>query len=246
MCDFLQVKIMRLDKFLSYALNKTRNESRLIIRAGEITVNAITVIKHDFYIDESKDSVCYLGKPIEYRNFVYIMLNKPKGYLSATSDPHFPTVLDLVPEMLRRRLFMAGRLDLDSEGMMILTNDGKFGYHLTSPNRGCEKKYYVEIEPSNSFASADIEAFKSGMIISDGKGIPFMTKPAILEIISAHSAYITVREGKFHQVKNMCLKQGKTVTYLKRVKIGPVELDSSLKPGEYRFLTDSELTQLKK
>lgn len=130
--------------------------------------------------------------------------------------------------------------------MMILTNDGKFGYHLTSPNHSCEKKYYVEIDPSARFVNQDITAFQSGMIIPDGKGNPFMTKPATLEIISSHSAYITVSEGKFHQVKNMCLKQGKTVIYLKRIKIGPVELDPSLKPGEYRFLTESELAQLKK
>lgn len=237
---------MRLDKYLSYALNLTRNEARNIIRNRNIKVNDNIILKTDYSIDEYLDTICYLNQKIDYKNNIYLMLNKPKGYLSATKDDKFPTILDLINKYQKYNLFMAGRLDLDSEGLMILTNDGKFAYNLTSPNHECKKRYYVEIENTIPFTLEDINAFQEGLMIDDGKKNIFKTKLALLEIIDPFKAYITILEGKFHQVKKMCQKVGKTVTYLKRVQIGEIKLDPALKIGEYRLLTDEEIALLKK
>jgi len=235
---------MRLDKFISYALGKTRSEARAIIKQGYIKVNEVIITKNDFYVDEYKDTIVYLGQTLEYKQFIYLMLNKPKGYLSATIDQKIPTVLDLVSEYRKHNLFMAGRLDLDSEGFLLLTNDGKFAHHLASPNHHCPKKYYVEVD--GLFLEEDKISFEEGFKIYDGNKNPFTTKPAVLEIIDDNKAYITIREGKYHQVKKMCLKLNKVVIYLKRVKIGNVELDPKLKLGEYRLLTEKEVEHLKK
>lgn len=234
---------MRLDKYVSYALSKTRSETRAIIKQGSIKVNGKIIVKNDFNVDEYQDNITYNDVKIEYKNFIYIMLNKPQGYLSATEDAKYPTVLDLVKEYQKYNLFIVGRLDLDSEGFILLTNDGKFAHQLTSPNRDRPKTYYVEVD--GNFENDDITNFKEGLFIYDGNKNLFKTKPAILDIIDHNRAYITISEGKYHQVKKMCLKTGKTVLYLKRIKIDQVELDPNLKLGEYRLLTETELETLK-
>ncbi|MGD9886726.1 MAG: pseudouridine synthase [Bacilli bacterium] len=233
---------MRLDKYIAYALGKTRGEARKIIANGEIKVNNQVMRKNDWTVNEYQDEIKHLDEIITYKQFIYIMLNKPKGYLSATKDERLPTIRDLVSEYAHYDLFMVGRLDLDSEGLIIMTNDGKFAHRITSPKKNVAKKYYVIV--NKEFVKQDIHAFEEGLFIYDGNKNLFKTKPSQLEIISEHEAFITIYEGKYHQVKKMCLKQGKEVTYLKRIQIGNVSLDPQLAAGEYRLLTQAEKASL--
>ncbi|MGD9605393.1 MAG: pseudouridine synthase [Bacilli bacterium] len=235
---------MRLDKYLAFALGKTRNEARKTIHNGEIQVNNQIVRKNDWVVDEHKDAIKYLNELIIYKQFVYLMLNKPKGYLSATKDANLPTIIDLVSDFSHYELFMVGRLDLDTEGLIILTNDGKFAHKITSPRHDVPKKYYAKVD--KPFTSQDVLSFQEGLMIYDGNKKLFKTKSSKLDIISDYEAYITIFEGKYHQVKKMCLKAGKEVTYLKRIAIGGVVLDPNLKPGEYRLLNEEEIEMLSK
>lgn len=234
---------MRLDRYLSYVQNLTRNEAKKIIRQGLVKVNEKVVTQADFQVQE-QDCVSYQNEVLNYQEFLYFMLNKPRGYLSSTQDHNRPTVLDLIKGYDKYQLFMVGRLDLDSEGLMILTNDGDLAHRLMSPRYECPKTYYVQVE--GEFVEADIRAFSEGMVIEDGSGEKYQTKPARLQILSKSEAYITIYEGKYHQVKRMCQKQGKEVKYLKRIKIGDLELDQSLLTGQYRELLPKEVELLKK
>jgi len=234
---------MRLDKFISHALGKTRSEARDIIKQGMISVNQTIMRKNDWTVDEYHDLILFNDQPIVFKNYLYLMLNKPMGYLSATKDAKYPTVIDLIKEYENYDLFMAGRLDLDSEGLMIITNDGKFAHGLTSPRHEVPKRYYVKT--NEEFSEADVLAFQEGLFIYDGHKNRFKTQPAVLEIISPQEAYVTIFEGKYHQVKKMCLKVGKNVTYLKRLAMGDLELDPNLKTGEYRLLSVEEIDHLK-
>lgn len=234
---------MRLDKFISHALGKTRSEARDLIKQGLISVNQTVMRKNDWTIDEYHDAILFQDQPICYKNYLYLMLNKPAGYLSATMDEKYPTVISLIKEYQNYDLFMAGRLDLDSEGLMIITNDGKFAHGLTSPRHQVPKKYYVKTD--EAFSEADVLAFREGLFIYDGNKNRFKTQPAVLEILTPQEAYVTIFEGKYHQVKKMCLKVGKNVTYLKRLAMGELELDPNLKTGEYRPLTIEEIDRLK-
>ncbi len=234
---------MRLDKFISHALGKTRSEARDIIKQGQITVNQTIMRKNDWTVDEYHDAILFHDQPIVFKNYLYLMLNKPMGYLSATKDQKYPTVIDLIKEYENYDLFMAGRLDLDSEGLMIITNDGKFAHGLTSPRHEVPKKYYVKTDAA--FSEADVLAFQEGLFIYDGHKNRFKTQPAVLKIISPQEANVTIAEGKYHQVKKMCLKVGKNVTYLKRLAMGELELDPNLKTGEYRLLSVEEIDRLK-
>ncbi|MCK9536028.1 MAG: rRNA pseudouridine synthase [Bacilli bacterium] len=234
---------MRLDKYLSYALNVSRRDSRQIIRLGRVKVNGFTTIKTDFYIDEYQDEIFFDGNQLEYHEFIYLMINKPKGYITATRDLELPTILDLIKDYKKYNLFMAGRLDIDTEGFVLLTNDGNFAYNITKPQSKCEKKYYLETE--EQFSLEDERLCREGLMIRDGKGRLIKTKPARLEIIESNKAYLTIYEGKYHQIKQMCRILGKKLKYLKRIKIGPIDLDSGLKPGEYRLLTTEEVNKLK-
>jgi len=225
---------MRLDKFISDAAAYSRSEIRKLIRYRAVTVNGTVAPTADFQVRES-DEVRLNGKLIPYRKFIYLMLNKPAGYLSAVEDKHDPVVTDLVPQEWKHfNVFPVGRLDKDTEGLLLLTNDGQFDHALMSPKKKISKRYYAELD--RPAEPQDIETFRSGMAFQD-----FTAQPALLEITEDPAkVFIEISEGKFHQVKRMCQRVGKEVTFLKRVKIGALSLDDSLKPGEMRELTPAE------
>ena len=232
---------MRLDNFLTKALSISRSEAVKIIKNKQITVNEKIAIKKDTYIDEQKDVVKYNNQIIEYKEFIYIMLNKPKGYLSATKDLKDKTVIDLID--IKREIFPVGRLDKDTEGLMLLTNNGKYAHYLTSPNHHVIKKYYVEVE--KEIQDEEIKLFCNGLEIRDGKDELYITKEAKLELITNKTCYVYISEGKFHQIKRMFEKINNKVLYLKRVKFGEIELDPKLQLGEYRELTEEEIILFK-
>lgn len=233
--------IVRLDKFVSYTLDITRSDSKRLIKAETITVNDKLITDIGFNIDENVDIVKYLDDVLEYEKYIYLMLNKPQGYISATIGNE-PTVLDLISEYKKYKLSIVGRLDKDTEGLILLTNDGALNHILTSPKSSIYKKYYVEV--AGVFKEEDVELFKNGLNITDGKGNLYTTLPAKLEIINKTSAYISIKEGKYHQVKKMCSKVGKEVVYLKRIQIGKINLDPNLELGEYRKLEEDEIKYL--
>ena len=232
---------MRLDNFLNKALSVSRSEASKIIKDKKIIVNEKIVTKKDTYIDEQKDIIKYNGEIITYKEFIYIMLNKPKGYLSATKDGKEKTVIDLID--IKRDIFPVGRLDKDTEGLLLLTNNGKYAHYLTSPNHHVEKKYYVELE--KDIKPEDIILFCEGLEIRDGKDELYMTKPAKLDVITNNSCYVYITEGKFHQIKRMFEKLDNKVTYLKRVKFGEIKLDETLELGQYRELNEEEIKLFK-
>ncbi len=233
---------MRLDNFLNKALNVSRSEASKIIKNKQITINDKVVVKKDTYIDEQKDIIKYNNQIIEYKEFIYIMLNKPKGYLSATKDAKDKTVIDLID--IKREIFPVGRLDKDTEGLMLLTNNGKYAHFLTSPNHHVIKKYYVEVE--KEILEDEIKLFCNGLEIRDGKDELYITKDANLELITDKTCYVYISEGKFHQIKRMFEKINNKVLYLKRVKFGDIELDETLELGQYRELTEEEIKLFKR
>jgi len=217
---------MRLDKFLANSGVGTRKEVKELLKKRLIKVN-------------DEDEI------ISYKKFVYIMLNKPNGVISATEDKVHKTVIDLLGDEYRTfEIFPVGRLDIDTEGLLLLTNDGVLSHNLLSPNKHVDKKYYVELE--KLLTETDIAKLENGVELKD-----FTTKDAKVEIIENSEesdkikVYITISEGKFHQVKRMFKAVGNEVKYLKRVKMGTLSLDENLKLGEYRELTEDELTKLK-
>ena len=229
--------IMRLDKYLSDATHYTRREIRGLVMRKAITVNGGTAKTADMKVNETSDTICVNGEAIRYRKFIYLMLNKPQGYLSATEDDRDPVVVDLLPEELKHFApFPVGRLDKDTEGLLLLTNDGQFDHELMSPRKNLYKRYYAELDlPATK---ADIELFAAGMEFKE-----FTAKPARLEIDpeDPRKVYVEISEGKYHQVKRMCERAGKTVLFLKRVAIGNLQLDETLECGKVRELTAEEL-----
>ena len=237
---------MRLDKFLANSGIGTRKEVKDILKNKKISVNDTFVKDGKIQIDEEKDIVKYEDKIIYYKPFVYIMMNKPAGVISATEDNHHKTVIDLLNNEYRTYdIFPVGRLDIDTEGLLLLTNDGVLSHNLLSPKKHVNKKYYVKI--ANSLSGDDIKILENGIKLEEN----FVTKKAKVEIICNNSeknenlAYITISEGKFHQVKRMFKAVNNEVLYLKRVKMGSLSLDEKLKLGEYRELTEEELNNLK-
>ena len=229
--------MIRLDKYLSDASPYSRKEIRLLVKRKAITVNGVFARDADMKVNEAEDIICINGELVRYRKFIYLMLNKPQGYLSATEDDRDPVVVDLLPEELKHFApFPVGRLDKDTEGLLLLTNDGQFDHELMSPRKNLFKRYYAELDlPATP---ADIELFASGMEFKE-----FTAKPARLEIDAAdpRKVYVEIAEGKFHQVKRMCERAGKNVLYLKRVAIGELKLDDALECGKTRELTPEEL-----
>ena len=237
---------MRLDKFLANSGIGTRKEVKEILKNKKISVNDVFVKDGKIQIDEEKDIVKYEDKIIYYKPFVYIMMNKLAGVISATEDNHHKTVIDLLNNEYRTYdIFPVGRLDIDTEGLLLLTNDGVLSHNLLSPKKHVDKKYYVKIV--NSLSDDDIKMLENGIKLEEN----FVTKKAKVEIICNNSeknenlAYITISEGKFHQVKRMFKAVNNEVLYLKRVKMGSLLLDEKLKLGEYRELTEEELNNLK-
>jgi 16S rRNA pseudouridine516 synthase len=230
---------MRLDKFISSCGYASRKEIKKLVKQGVVTVDGSAAKSADMNISESS-VVKVNGTELNYREFVYLMLNKPSGYVSATEDKKYPVVTELVGEEYAHfEVFPVGRLDIDTEGLLILTNDGKLAHDLTSPKKNVYKKYFARLDKPAE--KNDIDEFQKGMEFKD-----FTAKPAIMEITDNPSeVYIQIAEGKFHQVKRMCERVGKTVTYLKRVSMGSLKLDNTLELGEVRELTEDELKLLR-
>lgn len=219
---------MRLDKFLSDSTDMSRKDIKQLIKKKSVTVNGGIITKPETQVEEN-DAVTVNGQAVLYRRFIYLMLNKPSGYVSATEDKKYPVVTDLVPKEYRHfDVFPAGRLDIDTEGLLILTNDGEFVHDITSPKKNVYKRYFARLD--KPAGDEDISVFAEGMEFKD-----FTAKPARLEIcVGGTEAYVEIAEGKFHQVKRMFERVGKTVLYLKRVSIGGLELPEDLAPGEVK------------
>ena len=233
---------MRLDRFLAECGIGTRTEVKKIIRSGAVAINGIPATKADIHLNVETDTVTLSGNEVVYRQFIYLMLNKPQGYISATRDGKTPTVMELIPdEYMHFEPFPVGRLDIDTEGFLLLSNDGDLAHRLLAPKKHIPKTYVAQIE--KPITDADIKQFTAGVILDDG----YKTMPATLKRISSQSPYfaeIVINEGKFHQVKRMFEAIGTKVTYLKRISMGPLSL-GDLQPGEVRVLTEAELEQLK-
>lgn len=226
---------MRLDKFLTSTGNASRSEAAKAARRGEIRVNGVAVTKADTKIDPETDTIEYKGKRIIYRKKIFIMLNKPQGYVSSTDGKDGETVVSLLPEELQKcGIFPCGRLDKDTLGLMILTNDGETAHYLLSPKRHVSKMYYVRTEKVVS--ASDVSALENGISLDHGD----RAKPAKVELLDSRSLYVTITEGMYHQIKRMLEAVDNKVVYLERVEFATLPLDSSLGRGEWRFLTESE------
>lgn len=234
--------MMRLDRFLCETGFGTRSEVKSLLKKGLVTVNGNPVKKPEQKIDEKTDAVVCNGRNASYAKFVYIMLHKPAGVVSATEDRRERTVLELLAEGERKDVFPAGRLDKDTEGLLLLTNDGELAHMLLSPKKHVDKTYYAKID--GEVTKEHVVRFSEGLDIGEKKP----TLPAALEILKSgdqSEIRVTLHEGKFHQVKRMFEAVGCKVTYLKRLSMGTLSLDGELKPGEYRHLTEEEVNDLK-
>ncbi len=232
--------MIRLDKFLSEASPYSRRDVRGLVKRGAVSVNGVPAKAPDMKVNENQDVICVNGEHIIYRKYIYLMMNKPQGYLSATEDDRDPVVIDLLPEEYRHfSPFPVGRLDKDTEGLLLLTNDGQFDHELMSPRKNLFKRYYAELD--KPAVEEDITCFASGMEFKE-----FTAKPARLEIDpdDPKKVFVEIAEGKYHQVKRMCERVGKTVVFLKRVAIGPLQLDETLPAGKCRELTQEEYALL--
>lgn len=234
-------KFIRLDKYLADIRIGTRREVKKYIKQGKVRVNNEVIKDSAYKVDINNNKVYFEQKPLTYSEYIYIMLNKPAGVVSATKDNFDRTVLDLIEKKYQQELFPVGRLDKDSEGLLLLTNDGDLAHNLLSPKNKVPKVYYVEVD--GKVIKSHILQFREGIKINSD----FITLPAELEIIESSEtskALITIHEGKFHQVKRMFKALGIKVTYLKRISMGRLKLDNRLKLGEYRHLTKSEVDLL--
>lgn len=229
----------RLDKRLAATGVWSRKEARDLIRAGRVTAEGQVCRKPEDKVDE-KAVILVDGQPIEGSGPVYIMLHKPAGLVSATEDAREKTVLSLLPERYQRLgLFPAGRLDKDTEGLVLLTNDGPLAHRLLAPKSHVDKVYYVEVD--GVLDAEDAKAVRDGVTLADG----YTCLPGELELLNGgKAAYITLHEGKYHQIKRMMSSRGKPVTYLKRLKFGPLTLDEDLPKGSWRVLNDKEIQAL--
>lgn len=232
-------KKMRVDKLLSNVGVASRAELKKYCKQGLISVNGKVINNPGVQVDSENDEVMFNGEKIVYREFIYIMLNKPDGYISATFDKHDPIVLDLIDSSyLVFEPFPVGRLDKDTEGLLVLTNDGQLSHRVLSPKKHVPKTYYAKIQ--GKVTEEDILAFEKGVILDDG----YETMPSQLKILKSDDISeieLTIHEGKFHQVKRMFESVDKKVVYLKRISMGKLKLDESLELGEYRELTEEEV-----
>jgi len=226
---------IRIDKYLSVALGISRTEAKILLRSGTVTADGVKITKGDAKIDAS--ARVYVGEvKANYKEHIYILMNKPEGILSASTDKRVKTVVDILPENLKREgLFPVGRLDKNTTGLLIITDDGDFAHKVTSPKTHTEKRYFAELDGEVKPEFVDI--FKEGVTLVSGE----VCKSAILEPSGKHSAYVTVTEGKYHQIKRMFGTVGLGVNKLHRESIGKLTLDKSLSFGEARELEDQEL-----
>lgn len=229
----------RLDKLLAGTGKWSRREVKALVRQGLVRVDGRLAASAEDKLDPAAAVVTVAGETISLRRFTYVMLHKPAGALTATEDRKQPTVLDLLPPELRRiGLAPVGRLDKDTEGLLLLTNDGELAHRLLSPKYHVDKRYLARVD--GELSAADAEAFARGMTLGDG----LECLPAGLEILPDHVCIVTLREGKFHQVKRMLAARGAPVLYLKRLSMGPLTLDDSLAVGAYRLLRAEEISAL--
>jgi 16S rRNA pseudouridine516 synthase len=233
----------RLDKILSHMGFGSRSEIRKLVKQKAVRVNGTVMKDSGLQIEPYEDEILVHGEKVNYRQFIYIMMNKPPGVVSATEDNRDRTVIDLLQEEHKHfQPFPVGRLDKDTEGLLLLSNDGKLAHDLLSPKKHVPKTYYVKVK--GRLTKEDQMIFNRGVTLEDG----YVTMPAKLVILDAgedSAAEITIMEGKFHQVKRMFRSVNKEVTYLQRLVMGPLKLDNSLTPGAYRELTNEELLLLK-
>ena len=237
---------MRLDKFLVACAVGSRTEVKNFLKSGRVTVNGKKEKSAKLQINEETDEICFDGQKLDYEEFVYYMMNKPQGVISATEDPKHKTVLDLLDDLARsKEVFPVGRLDIDTHGLLLLTNDGKLAHALLSPKRHVDKTYLAQI--NGVMTDADVETFAQGIPLKD-----FTCQPAKLELVSIDTekdqslVRVTIAEGKFHQVKRMVAYCGKEVVDLQRLTMGTLTLDEDLKRGEWRRLSKEELEGLLK
>ncbi len=231
----------RLDKILSRQLNIARSEAKTLIKKGSVTVNGALAASGDKKCSET-DAISVNGKALKAEKYVYIMMNKPKGVVSATEDKSEKTVIDLLPDNMKRRgLFPAGRLDKDTTGFMLITDDGEFAHNILSPRHHVDKTYIAKLDkPFSDEVKAD---FESGMNLGEEKLLPAELKAICNDNTKAE---IILREGIYHQIKRMFKKHGITVLELKRIALGELHLDKNLKDGECRYLTNEDLTKITK
>ncbi|HBF4252893.1 pseudouridine synthase [Clostridioides difficile] len=232
-------KKQRIDKILSNLGYGSRSEIKKYCKQGSVVVNGSEVSNPGTQVDTENDEILFNGEEVIYREYIYLMMNKPDGYISATTDKYDPTVLDLIDlSYLAFEPFPVGRLDKDTEGLLVLTNDGKLSHRVLSPKKHVPKTYYAKID--GVVTEEDVEAFLEGVVLDDG----YKTMPSQLNILKSDDESeieLTIHEGKFHQVKRMFESVGKKVVYLKRLSMGNLKLDGSLELGEYRELTDEEV-----
>ena len=231
--------MIRLDKFLCEMEIGTRSQVKDMIKKGIVSVNGDIIKKADFKFDEKTAKVCVKEKELFYQKFYYYMLNKPAGVVSATTDNHDKTVLDLLKDAPGKDLFPVGRLDKDTEGLLLITNDGELSHNLLSPKKHVDKTYLVEA--ADTVTEEMIRQLEQGVDIGEDK----LTLPAKVKLLEDKRIELTITEGKFHQVKRMLKAVGNEVIYLKRLSMGSIILDFDLKLGEYRNLTEEEIINLK-
>lgn len=233
---------VRLDKLLAHMGHGSRKDVKDAVKRGRVTVDGAPAQDPGQLVDPQGQSVSLDGEPIAFQTHFYFMLHKPAGVLTATEDRNQRTVLDLIEQADRHKdLYPVGRLDKDTEGLLLLTTDGQLGHRLLAPRRHVPKLYFVRVE--GRLEVADVEAFRAGIELDDG----YRTMPATLQIEEAgaqSTALVTIEEGKFHQIKRMFADRGKHVLYLKRLAMGPLELDAALPAGKYRPLLDAEVAAL--
>ena len=236
--------MIRIDKFLSQMQVATRSESKKLIKMKRITKNGALVTDGGEKCDPKKDCICLDGHPIAYQEYHYLMLHKPAGCVTATEDRRDKTVMDYLPDNLRRGLSPVGRLDKDTEGLLLITDDGALNHSLLAPGRHVPKTYYARIH--GIVTESDITAFNNGLDIGEKK----MTAPAALKILhiaeneQTSEILVTITEGKFHQIKRMMESVGSRIEYLERIGFGPLKLDPALRRGEWRELDGTEIDSL--
>jgi 16S rRNA pseudouridine516 synthase len=234
---------LRIDKLLANLGYGSRKEVKQLLKSGAVKVDDCLVKDAKQHVDPNTQTVTLNGEVIEYKEFIYLMMNKPQGVLSATEDSVDETVIDLLePEDQVYEPFPVGRLDKDTEGLLLITNDGQLAHRLLSPKKHVPKTYFAVID--REVTEDDVKAFAEGVILDDG----YKTKPGELKILKSgirSDIELTITEGKFHQVKRMFEAVGKRVVYLQRISMGPLQLDETLELGEYRELTDEEVELLK-
>ncbi len=231
--------MMRLDKYLVSMQIGSRSEVKDFCKKGFININGVVCKQSDTKIDENKDVIAYKGQSLVYEQYRYYMLHKPAGVVTATKDHHDKTVLDLLIGVNTKDLSPAGRLDKDTEGLLLLTNDGELIHNLLSPKKHVDKTYFVKTK--ETITSEDLKALEEGVDIGEAA----FTLPAKAQLINDKELLLTIHEGKFHQVKRMLQAVDNEVLYLKRITFGSLKLDEKLAAGEFRTLTEEEIKELK-